>query len=87
MWHEGYNLLLYGCGSKRQVVEEFLAYAGKRGVRTIAVLDGSKPSANLRSLLESVCRFMLKCNLKSGSVVEQVRLRPVLCSVVCRPDS
>ncbi len=71
-WHEGFNHILYGYGSKRELLEDFLEFASNKGSRVIAVLDGAKPSASVRQLLELVAKQMLKCSLKAGSVVEQV---------------
>lgn len=63
---------MYGYGSKREVLEDFLSYAAAKGSRSIVVLDGAKPSASVRQLIEMVAKQMLKFALKPGSIVEQV---------------
>ncbi|PAV63385.1 hypothetical protein WR25_06321 isoform B [Diploscapter pachys] len=60
-----FNLLLYGIGSKREILAQFYDYLSKYSAMQI---DGSHPNANANALLTSINEFMkLKnpCNRRS----------------------
>ncbi|PAV89617.1 hypothetical protein WR25_19658 [Diploscapter pachys] len=60
-----FNLLLYGIGSKREILAQFYDYLSKYSAMQI---DGSHPTANANALLTSINEFMkLKnpCNRRS----------------------
>lgn len=52
-WHEGFNICLYGWGSKRQLVSNFAEwmYSKSDAPPTIVVVNGYTPKLNIRSIL------------------------------------
>jgi len=71
-WHEGFNHMLYGYGSKRGLLEDFLGYCADSIHRSVVVLDGCKPNAGVKVMLDLVCKNMLRCTQRFPSVVEKV---------------
>ena len=54
--HEGYNICLYGWGSKRKVLLEFADYVAKQdeAVPTVIVVNGFMARATIREILEAL---------------------------------
>lgn len=51
---EGFNLLLYGLGSKRSILNEFAKHVSRRG--HVTVVNAFHPSVTMRDMLASIAR-------------------------------
>ncbi|KAJ8583922.1 origin recognition complex subunit 2, partial [Rhizopogon salebrosus TDB-379] len=51
---EGFNLLFYGLGSKRSILNDFAKHASRRG--HVAVVNAFHPSVTVRDMLASIAR-------------------------------
>ncbi|KAK4569914.1 Origin recognition complex subunit 2 [Recurvomyces mirabilis] len=63
---EGFNLCLYGYGSKRLLVNEFAEelYAETQGKRKIVVVNGYTPGLTMKDILNTLARVVIKSKLK-----------------------
>ncbi|CAD6991095.1 unnamed protein product [Ceratitis capitata] len=58
--HEGYSLLLYGLGSKRQLLQAF--HREVLADQPVLVVNGFFPSLTLKDILDSIVGELLDCN-------------------------
>ncbi|CAH8290446.1 unnamed protein product, partial [Schistosoma turkestanicum] len=69
---EGFNILLYGIGSKRHVMEDFRKrYLSKANC---IVIPGYNPSTNIRQILNCICHEFLHVADSCKNPTEQLQL-------------
>lgn len=69
---EGFNLILYGTGSKRIVLNDFVAKV-LSDERNCVVVNGFFPSTTIKQILNSMTEDLLKSDEKFPGPDEQVR--------------
>jgi len=74
LWmHFGHNLLCYGLGSKKKILQEFLLKKCNYG--HCFIINGFHPSTRLPEVMRNICRHVLPDYIKySGNVREQIQI-------------
>ncbi|CAH8537347.1 unnamed protein product [Dicrocoelium dendriticum] len=69
---EGFNILLYGVGSKRALLEDFR----KRhlGVSNCVIVPGYDPSVTIKHILNAICHDWLQLPAQRGTLADQLLL-------------
>ena len=68
--NEGYNILLYGLGSKRQLLQSF--HRSILSEQTVLVINGFFPSLTLKDILDSITNDILDAGISPGNPHEAV---------------
>lgn len=63
----GFNILLYGFGSKVEVIRRYCAFLTERG-ETVVEIDGFSPSINIREILSGIYLSLVDGTPKSMDV-------------------
>ncbi|OMJ29917.1 Origin of replication complex subunit 2 [Smittium culicis] len=66
--HNGYNLLFYGYGSKRELVLDFCESMILDQFNPVVVINGFNPNLNFKSVLENIALNLLKLNKQSAKL-------------------
>ena len=71
---EGFNLLLYGFGSKHALLDEFLAFASAaEPAAAVLVVNGAQPACSVRHVADAITKRVLGSSLRFGSLIDQCR--------------
>lgn len=68
--NEGYNILLYGLGSKRQLLQSF--HRNVLSQQTVLVINGFFPSLTIKDILDSITNDILDAGVSPGNPHEAV---------------
>ncbi|KAM7364692.1 origin recognition complex subunit 2 [Cochliomyia hominivorax] len=68
--NEGYNILLYGLGSKRQLLQSF--HRTVLSQQTVLVINGFFPSLTIKEILDSITNDILDAGVSPGNPHEAV---------------
>ena len=68
--NEGYNILVYGLGSKRQLLQSF--HRSVLSEQTVLVINGFFPSLTLKDILDSITNDILDAGVSPGNPHEAV---------------
>ena len=79
---EGFNICLYGWGSKRQLVTRFAEwlYPKYNYPPTIVVVNGYTPKLNIRSVLSTICTAVMKENAPNCLVGQPMEMLDTILS-------
>jgi hypothetical protein len=66
--------MLYGFGSKRKLVEEFLAHVCEAdGDASVLVINGTQPACSVKHVADTITKRVLGSSLRFGSLGDQCR--------------
>nr|CAG4644193.1 EOG090X0AVI [Lepidurus arcticus] len=69
---EGFNVLLYGLGSKREVIHQF--HTELLSTEDVLVINGFFPGLSLKEILSSIVEDLLQCTSKTSNIPLQLAL-------------
>ncbi|KAF9894039.1 Origin recognition complex subunit 2 [Aspergillus nanangensis] len=84
-FHEGFNICLYGYGSKRQLLENYadwLCQKQKSGAPPIVVVNGHTPNISIRSIFATIVTAVLGADIPSKLGSQPIEVLELLQSVL-----